>query len=213
MLNNVYIAVPFAFGLSAVFFSTAKAIKENKKSDILGHDKFLLCTLHGDDCVSIKGTEEIPIKVRPPLGMDIAVNKREINCLARNITQEAGGSTPVDRTNVGFATINRIKAGYARSLCTLIKQYNVVGSHRVYQMSWYGNPKKRYAPPNKRDVDLARKLLSGEVSNPSPDCLITNWYNTRLDSRDSFNAKHMLKRDVCSYRPKGSDHIFIEVTQ
>lgn len=211
MLHKVYIAVPFFVGLSIVAFNTANAVKERKESELLGNDKFVLCSISGDTCTNIKERQKLPIKIIPPLGLSTAVNQSEINCLARNITQEAVSGYPVDKIHIAWGTINRVKLGYGKTICEVISKYNVNKGVITYQMSWYGNLAKRNRPPAYADVTLARKVLSGDIANPSPDCMITNWYNKNLDSKSSFNANYMYKDGVCSKRPKNTPHFYIEV--
>jgi len=212
MLNKVYIAVPFIIGLSLVACSTRDIVLDNKKSELLGSDKFILCSLSGDTCTHIKEREKIPIKIIPPLGLSTAVNKSEINCLARNITQEPVAKNRQDKIAVGFGTINRVKIGMAKSICAVIAQNkkNANGSI-TYQMSWYGNWAKRNAPPRKEDVELAKKLLTGDIKNPMPECPFVSWYNNNLDADTSFNRKGMLnpQKDKCVYKPFGTPHFYI----
>jgi spore germination cell wall hydrolase CwlJ-like protein len=205
MLNKIYIAVPFFVGLSAIAFSTANAVRKNKETELFGYDKFILCSVSGDNCTSIKKHQKIPIKTNPPLGLDTAVNKAEINCLARNITQEAVKGYLVDKIHVAWGTINRVKIGrgYGRTICEVISQSN--------QMSWYKDSAKRNAPPRKEDVDIAKEVLKGNIPNPSPDCMITNWYNIKFDSKNSFNAKQKDRIDVCSKHPRNTPHFYMEV--
>jgi spore germination cell wall hydrolase CwlJ-like protein len=203
MLNKVYIAVPFFVGLACVGFATANAIQERKEQELLGQDKFVLCDLSKDTCTNIKEREKIPIKIIPPLGLSTAVNQSEINCLARNITQEAVVGYVVDKVHVAWGTINRVKLGYGKTICEVISKPN--------HMSWYKNPVKRNAPPLKEDVELAKEVLKGNIPNPSPDCRITNWYNIKHDSKDSFNAKQKDRIDVCSKHPRNTPHFYMEV--
>lgn len=200
---NKYIAIPFSVGLTVVFFATAEAIKERKESELLGQDKFVLCDLSQDTCTNIKEREKMPIKIIPPLGLSTAVNQSEINCLARNITQEAVKGYIVDKIHVAWGTINRVKLGYGKTICDVISRPN--------QMSWYRDYAKRIAPPAKEDIVIAKDVLKGSIPNPSPDCMITNWYNIIHDSKDSFNAKEKDKIDVCSKHPKNTPHFYLEV--
>jgi hypothetical protein len=211
MLNKVWIAVPFAIGLSYVGFATANVVIDNKKTQLLGSDKFLLCSLSGDTCTNIKERQKMPIKIIPPLGLSVAVNKQEINCLARNITQEAVSGYTVDRIAVAYGTINRVKQGFARSICAVISQYSVNKGKTTYQMSWYGNYAKRNAPPRPENVELAKKILTGDIPNPSTECPIVSWYNNNLDSKQSYNFKGMLdpKKQKCVYKPFSTPHFYI----
>ena len=203
MLNKVYIAVPFFVGLSIVAFNTANAVKERKESELLGNDKFVLCSLSGDTCTNIKERQKIPIKITPPLGLSTAVNQSEINCLARNLTQEPVAKNIHDKIAVGFGTINRVKVGVAKSICAVISQPR--------QMSWYRDPLKRNAPPSPENVALAKKILTGDIKNPLPECPFVSWYNNVLDDDESFNRKGMLnpKKDKCVYKPFGTPHFYI----
>lgn len=200
---NKYIAIPFTVGLTVVFFATAEAIKERKESELLGKDKFVLCDLSQDTCTNIKERQTMPIQINPPLGIQTAVNQSEIDCLARNITQEAVKGYIVDKVHIAWGTINRVKLGYGKTICDVISRPN--------QMSWYKDYAKRIAPPAKEDIVIASKLLKGDIPNPSPDCMITNWYNIKRDSKNSFNAKYRDKDGVCSKRPKNTPHFYMEV--
>lgn len=203
MFNKIYIAVPFFVGLSVVAFTTANAIQENKETALLGQDKFLLCNVSGDTCTNIKEREKIPIKIIPPLGVSVAVNQSEINCLARNLTQEPVAKNIHDKIAVGFGTINRVKIGMAKSICAVIAQKNA--------MTWYNNPVKRNARPAPENVALAKKILTGDIQNPQPDCPFVSWYNNNLDSSKSFNFKGMInpKKEKCVYKPFGTPHFYI----
>lgn len=202
MLHKVYIAVPFFVGLSIVAFNTANAVKERKESELLGNDKFVLCSLSGDTCTNIKERQKMPIKIIPPLGLSTAVNQSEINCLARNITQEASNNI-IDRVAVGYGTINRVLTGFGKSICAVISQKNA--------MTWFSNPLKRNAPPSRQNVLLAKQLLTGDIANPSPKCPIVSWYNNNLDAKTSFNFKGMIdpKKEKCVYKPFGTPHFYI----
>lgn len=211
MLNKIYIAVPLTAWLSFVGFTTANAIQERKETSLLGQNKFILCDLSQTNCTDIKEREKIPIKTIPPLGLSTAVNASEINCLAKNISEEAVGGYYVDKIHVAWGTINRVKLGYGKTICQVVSSYNIHGGVKTYQMSWYGNLIKRYRPASRENVLLAKDILSGKIANPSPDCMITNWYNKNLDSKNSFNANQMYKDGVCSKRPKNTPHFYMEV--
>jgi Cell Wall Hydrolase len=203
MLNKVYIAVPFFVGLACVGFATANAVHDKKQAELLGQDKFQLCDLSGDTCTNIAEREKMPIKIIPPLGIATAVNKTEINCLARNLTQEPVAKNIQDKIAVAFGTINRVKIGVAKSICAVIAQPR--------QMSWFRDALKRNALPSPENVTLAKKILTGYVENPLPECPFVSWYNNVLDDDDSYNRKGMLnpKKDKCVYKPFGTPHFYI----
>lgn len=212
MLNKVWIAVPFAIGLSYVGFATANVVIDNKKTQLLGSDKFLLCSLSGDNCTNIKERQKMPFKITPPLGLSTALDQKEVYCLAKNISEEAVQNYLVDKIHVGWGTINRVKLNYARTICGVITQSKInEKGHRIHQMEWRKDPVKVNRPPRPENMELAKRLLKGEIPNPSPDCMITNWYNVELDSKKSFNAEYRDKKGVCSKRPKWTPHFYMEV--
>lgn len=205
MFNKNYITIPFFVGLTIIGFKTADAILDSKKDNLLGKDKFLLCDTSKTTCVAVKEREKIPIKYskKAPLGLATAVNKSEINCLARNITQEAKDNLK-DRIIVGYGTINRVlDGGYGKTICQVIAQKNA--------MSWYKDPIKRKRPPTKKNVILAKKILSGEIENPFPDCPYVSWYNEKKDSKSSYNYKNMNNpnKKKCVYKPFNTPHFYI----
>lgn len=203
MLHNSYIAVPFALGLTLIGVATAHKVADYKKQAIKGQNSLVVCDLNMDNCTNFRNKEKIPINRVPPLGFKTAVNASEINCLARNITQEAVKNYIVDKIHIAWATINRVKSEQGKTICEVISQPN--------QMSWYSNHIKRAMPPLQEDVILAKNVLAGYIKNPSPDCMITNWYNIEKDSKNSFNAKKLHQVDICSKHPKNTPHYYMEV--
>lgn len=203
MLNKVYIAVPLTAWLAFVGFTTADAIQDRKETELLGHDIGVFCDVSQTTCTNIKERQKMPIKIIPPLGIQTAVNQSEINCLARNLTQEPVAKNIHDKIAVGFGTINRVKIGMAKSICAVIAQKNA--------MTWYNNPVKRNARPTVENVVLAKKILTGDIQNPQPDCPFVSWYNNNLDAKTSFNFKGMInpKKEKCVYKPFGTPHFYI----
>lgn len=211
MLSKIYIAVPLTAFLSYVGFATASVIQDNESTKLLGNMVGVVCDLSQTNCETFREKQPLPFKITPPLGLSTALNKQEVYCLAKNISEEAVQNYLVDKIHVGWGTINRVKLNYARTICGVITQSKVnEKGHRIHQMEWRKDPVKVNRPPRPENVQLAIKLLKGEIPNPSPDCMITNWYNVEMDSKSSFNAIYRDKKGVCSKRPKWTPHFYME---
>lgn len=57
---------------------------------------------------------------------------REVECLAQNIYFEANGESTAGKIAVATVTINRLKEGYARTICGVVKQKR----NGICQFSW-----------------------------------------------------------------------------
>ena len=57
---------------------------------------------------------------------------REVECLARNIYFEAGSESTDGKIAVAEVTMNRVKEGYARTVCAVVKQKR----NGICQFSW-----------------------------------------------------------------------------
>lgn len=57
---------------------------------------------------------------------------REVECLAQNIYFEAGSESTAGKIAVATVTLNRVKEGFARSICGVVKQKR----NGVCQFSW-----------------------------------------------------------------------------
>jgi hypothetical protein len=203
MFNNSYISVPFVLGLTYIGVYCAYTAGDYNRKKMFGSESFIACNLTADYCIKIRENDTIPLSRVAPLGISTATNQSEINCLARNITQEAVNGYIVDKIYVAWGTINRVKLGYGKTLCEVIASKNA--------MAWYKDPIKIKQPPLREDLILAKNVLAGYIKNPSPNCNITNWYNIKHDSKDSFNAKYLFKDGTCSIRPKNTPHFYMEV--
>ena len=66
------------------------------------------------------------------------VKMREVDCLAKNIYFEAGTEPREGKIAVAEVTVNRVKSGFANTVCGVVKQK----VNNTCQFSWYCSPKK-----------------------------------------------------------------------
>lgn len=145
----------------------------------------------------------LEMRYDPPLGIYHAQNKRELECLAKNIQEEAGRAIYNDKVAVAYGTINRVKSKrFPNSICAVIYQKNA--------MSWTKDPVKMKRGVPDSIYKLAKQVLIGKIKDPSPHCAFTNWYNARLDSKKSYNYGKMMRNGSCVYKPKGSPHFYLQ---
>ena len=185
-------------GMSFAYFK-----KQDDLNQLSNRVDFKLC----DDtkCVELHNEAEVPEVIKAPLDAAYVMNNKEVNCLAKQIMQEGVRNNKIDRTAIAYATINRVKhKEYPDTICKVISYKRGVR----YDMSWYGNYKKRNMKPRLKDILLARSVLSGEVANPVGKA--TNWYNYKLDSKKSFNYRIMMRNSSAAFKIKGSPHFYIE---
>jgi len=64
--------------------------------------------------------------------------QREVQCLAQNIYYEAGNEPSAGKIAVAEVTMNRVKKGYAKTVCGVVTQK----SKGTCQFSWVCSPKK-----------------------------------------------------------------------
>lgn len=129
----------------------------------------------------------------------------DLACLAKNIHQEAGIETHEGRLAVAFGTLYRVQSPlYPNTICGVVYQRN--------QMSWTKVERKVNAKIPDEFVILAYNVMTGKYKDKySSFCKPTNWYNAKLDSASSFNARQFLKgKAKCSYTLTSSAHTFIE---
>jgi spore germination cell wall hydrolase CwlJ-like protein len=63
---------------------------------------------------------------------------REVDCLAKNIYFEAGSETHDGKIAVAEVTMNRVKSGFAKTVCGVVKQK----VNDTCQFSWYCKPSR-----------------------------------------------------------------------
>lgn len=137
-----------------------------------------------------------------PLGMETALNDKEISCLAKNIREEAVYGHRKDMIHIAQGTINRVKSSrFPNTICGVVYQNG--------QMSWTKNPAKRARGYQQEHYDLAEEMLLGLIDNPAPDCPFTNWDNLRLDGARTFNKKVKNRISSCNVKPTGTPHVYI----
>ena len=79
---------------------------------------------------------------------------REVECLAQNIYFEANGESTAGKIAVATVTINRLREGYARTICGVVKQKR----NGICQFSWVCQGKTYIA--SKEDYEIAQKIAS-----------------------------------------------------
>jgi spore germination cell wall hydrolase CwlJ-like protein len=209
------IGVAVVFGVSVLIATVivhAKDAQEYQiKTKMFGAVQGTFCVSEGN-CVPIRKEEDLPISTEFPLGKTTFSNNAEVTCLAKNITQEAQGNQR-DMILVAWATVNRVKYKYGKTICEVISASNYSSKHgkNIYQMSWYGDLAKRARPPSKKALTVASLVLSGQIPNPVPTCKITNWYNRKRDPKGTFNESCVMKRLACSISDTGANHMYIGV--
>lgn len=83
--------------------------------------------------------------------------QKEVTCLARNIYFEAASEPKAGKIAVAEVTMNRVKHGYANSVCGVVMQK----SKNVCQFSWVCEPKKAIASHAdwKESKEIAENIL------------------------------------------------------
>ena len=64
--------------------------------------------------------------------------QKEVQCLTQNIYYEAGSEPNAGKIAVAEVTMNRVKSGYAKTVCGVVTQKN----NGICQFSWVCSPKK-----------------------------------------------------------------------
>lgn len=126
---------------------------------------------------------------------------RQIKCLASNIYHEASIEPLEGKIAVAHATLERVKSSeYPNTICNVVYQKNA--------MSWTN--RKHHNVNLKEFYLLAKNVIMGKHGNPP--CKATNWYNVKLDKKESFNAGKILQgRASCTYKVKNSNHVFLKI--
>ena len=83
--------------------------------------------------------------------------QREVQCLAQNIYFEAGSEPKAGKIAVAAVTMNRVKEGFAKTVCGVVTQKN----NNVCQFSWVCEPKKAITMPSewKESRQIAENIL------------------------------------------------------
>lgn len=200
----------FVAGITYASASLSISTKDSLKKEVLRSSELTLCDNKGI-CIELDKSTPLPDTATiAPLGVEYALNQKEVKCLAQQIHQEAVRTNPVDKAAVGHATINRVMhSEYPNTICGVISYERCWKGKCRFDMSWYGNKTKRYSMPPESYVDLARDIIKGEVTNPIG--YATNWYNANLDSKGSFNYRMMMQAKNAAFKIPNSPHFFIEI--
>lgn len=77
--------------------------------------------------------EEYVVKAKPTFASLDSSDKKEIECLAKNIYYESGGEPKLGWLAVAMVTVNRVNSGlFPTSICDVV--YQKTG--KIYQFSW-----------------------------------------------------------------------------
>jgi spore germination cell wall hydrolase CwlJ-like protein len=102
------------------------------------------------------------------------VRERQLECLARNIYFEAGNEPFEGKVAVAQVTMNRVDSGnFAKDVCGVVYQKNIVYDRVLCQFSWYCEGKKYIKPQSNQAYDesmiAAKKVLLEGFRLPSLD--------------------------------------------
>lgn len=130
------------------------------------------------------------------------LNDPEVHCMAQNLFQEALKNHDMDIIMIGYGVLNRVNdSRFPDTICKVVKQKG--------QFSWYKSASKRAMRVPLKYYKTARQIISGVIQDPAPWCQYTNWYNTILDSKKSFNYKIMHSVNSCTVHIEGTPHYYI----
>lgn len=76
----------------------------------------------------------------------VAVDQKQLHCMAKNIFYEAGGESIKGQAAVARVVLNRVAHGFANTPCNVIYQTTTVNDTKVCQFSWVCENKSE---PNK----------------------------------------------------------------
>lgn len=77
---------------------------------------------------------------------------REVECLARNIYFEARGESTAGKIAVATVTVNRLREGYAKTICGVVKQKR----NGICQFSWVCQGKPQIV--SKQDYEISQRI-------------------------------------------------------
>jgi spore germination cell wall hydrolase CwlJ-like protein len=89
---------------------------------------------------------------------------RQLECLAKNIYWEAATESFEGKVGVAQVTLNRVESGqFAKDICGVVYQKNIVYEKVVCQFSWYCEPHHRVKPVHpalyQESMEVAKKVL------------------------------------------------------
>ncbi len=101
-----------------------------------------------------------------------AERTKQLECLARNIYNEAGNEPFEGKVAVAQVTLNRVEDGrFGKGVCGVVYQRNVIYEKVICQFSWACMPGVRNRPLNstvyKESEEVAKKVLLENFRLPS----------------------------------------------
>jgi spore germination cell wall hydrolase CwlJ-like protein len=128
------------------------------------------------------------------------VNKKELDCLAKNIFFEARGEVYSGQVAVARVVMNRIHHGFGDNTCQVVYQTDRKGNGTLCQFSWVCEKPKRLDkndPAYIRAQDIAYRVLA------------FNAYSDRVDKNVLFfHSKHVNPRWRYKRFKQIGNHIF-----
>jgi spore germination cell wall hydrolase CwlJ-like protein len=102
----------------------------------------------------------------------VADYSRQLDCLTRNIYWEAGSEPFEGKVAVAQVTLNRVESGrFARDVCGVVYQKNIIYQKVVCQFSWYCDGSTRIRPIHpvmwRESEEVAKKVLLEGFRLPS----------------------------------------------
>lgn len=103
--------------------------------------------------------------------------QREVQCLAQNIYFEAGSEPYAGKVAVAEVTMNRVKNGFAKTVCGVVNQKN----NGICQFSWVCEPKK----------DITRSSEWNDSKKIAENILISNKKYSTMQGALFFHADYV----------------------
>lgn len=137
--------------------------------------------------------------------LDRSVQEESVRCLALNIYHEARAEPEKGQLAVAAVTLNRVASPvFPNSVCKVVKQGGK--KRNGCQFSWWCDrhpDEPREAEAWRRALELSRKALGGEISDPTDGALY--YHATRVKPRwaRSFARTGKIGRHLF-YKPEGA---------
>lgn len=141
---------------------------------------------------------DLPLPYVEPQRTYVAVDSKQLDCLAANIYYESRNQPELGQLAIGLTTLARARAGdWPKSICGVVYQKG--------QFSWTDDKAARGSKVDTlaylRSMNLATKLLSGDYDNLSQLFNPTHFHTTKVNPDWSKNLSRIATIN---------DHIFYE---
>ncbi len=132
---------------------------------------------------------------------------RQLECLAKNIYWEAATESFEGKVGVAQVTLNRVESGqFAKDVCGVVYQKNIIYEKVVCQFSWYCEPHHRVKPVHpalyQESMEVAKKVLLEGFRLPGLKEAL--YYHADYVSPNWKNKEKIVKIGAhIFYRPRG----------